>query len=117
MYRFVMMVYQYNYHNSRHYSLSCLLFKIQRSGDWILFSSSAGITQLDSIDGATRIGSNCVGSTGDRDTGAGFLIGRFSTLKMEGIRSSETSVHIRTRIWQHLNSREDYKISTIEKRD
>jgi hypothetical protein len=36
------MVYSCNYHNSGYYPLSCLLFKTQRFGDWILSSSSEG---------------------------------------------------------------------------
>jgi hypothetical protein len=33
---------KYNYHNSGHYPPSCLLFKAQRFGDWILCPSSDG---------------------------------------------------------------------------
>jgi hypothetical protein len=42
IWRVVMMVYYYNYHNSRYYPLFHLLFKTRRFGDWILFSSSGG---------------------------------------------------------------------------
>jgi hypothetical protein len=39
IYRFVTMIYQYNYYNSGHYQSSCLLFKTQSLGDWILSPS------------------------------------------------------------------------------
>jgi hypothetical protein len=40
------MVYKYNYHNSGHYSLSCLLFKTRRFRNWILSPSQVEPTQL-----------------------------------------------------------------------
>jgi hypothetical protein len=36
IYRFVTMVYLYNYHSSGHYPSSCLLLKTRRFGDWIV---------------------------------------------------------------------------------
>jgi hypothetical protein len=39
---FVIMVFDYNYHNSGHYPMFSLLFKIQCFGDWILYLPSGG---------------------------------------------------------------------------
>jgi hypothetical protein len=42
IYRFVTMVYRYNCHSSGHSPLSCLLFKTQSFGYWILSPSTGG---------------------------------------------------------------------------
>jgi hypothetical protein len=44
------MLYQYNYYNSGHYLSTCLLFKMQRSGDWILsLSPETGTKPVDLV--------------------------------------------------------------------
>jgi hypothetical protein len=56
IYKFVTMVYYYNYHNSGYYPLSFHLFKTRRFGDWILSLSLSlgGNCSVGSIHRATH---------------------------------------------------------------